>query len=306
MISLPARARWLPTYFALAFAWGTIFAMSKVALDSFTPIGVTAGRLVLATTFLLMVSWITKTRLPPRRLWRPVFINAFVVATLPWFLLTGALGKISYSLTSILASAIPLFTLLIILVAFPEEKPTRQRIVGLCVGFVGVLVVVGVWQGIGSATFVGMAMCLVANFAWASSFPYSRRHLTGGPHASDLSPLSLATGTLIMASIQGLPLAFFFPLTTGPITPSAVTALVILGCVCSGGGYLLSFRLLSLADATTASTISYAVPAVALTIGVVFLNEHLTWNEPVGAVLILGGAALAQGLVRVRSREPDD
>ncbi len=290
----------MPTYVVIALLWGSIFALSTVALDSFTAVGLTVVRLVAAAVTLVAASLVTRTAFPPRRYWWPIFVNAALVITVPWFLLTLALGTISYTLTSILASAIPLFTLIVVLLAYPEERPTRRRMLGLGVGFVGLLIATGIWSGPAGSQWLGVLMCVVANVSWASSFPYARRHLTGGPNASTLSALALGTGTFVAATIQGVPFAFLFDLTVDDITARTAVAAIVVGAVCGGVGYMLSFRLLRLVDTTTASTISYAVPVVAITLGILLLGEHLTWNEPVGVVLVFFGAGIAQGLIRGR------
>jgi drug/metabolite transporter (DMT)-like permease len=95
---------------------------------------------------------------------------------------------ISSALAAIMSSTAPLLTLLVILVFFREERPTRARILGLVIGLVGVLVVAGVWQGMGANTWFGIGAAVAANCAFAVSLPYTRRHLAGGPNASGSAP----------------------------------------------------------------------------------------------------------------------
>jgi drug/metabolite transporter (DMT)-like permease len=65
----------------------------------------------------------------------------------------------------------------------------------------------------------------------------------------------------------------------------------------SGIAYVLNFRVIALSDATTASTVTYLTPLVAVIVGAVLLQEKISWHEPVGAVLIVIGAATAQGIL---------
>ena len=122
-------------------------------------------------------------------------------------------------------------TLLAILLVFPEERPNRQRIIGLTIGFVGVLVVVGVWQGLGGGTLIGICACIIAITCHGISYPYGRRHLTGGPLASDLTPLALATGVLVMGTIQTAPIALVTGVMVAPLQTSTVIAMLGLGCL---------------------------------------------------------------------------
>lgn len=74
----------------------------------------------------------------------------------------------------------------------------------------------------------------------------------------------------------------------------------MLGVLGSGLASVLNFKLVAASDATTASTVTYFTPLVAIIAGVYLLNETLTWNEPVGAIFVVLGAAIAQGVINGR------
>ena len=297
-----ATSRWLPSYLLLALIWGGSFAFMKIGLESLTPVGVSLGRIVLGAITLLIISAITRTARPPRRTWKRLFIYGALVSTIPWTMFAISETHISSALAGIINGATPLMTLIAILLVFPEERPNRQRIIGLTIGFVGVLVVVGVWQGLGGGTLIGIGACIIAITCYAISYPYGRRHLTGGPLASDLTPLALATGVLVMGTIQTAPIALVTGVMIAPIQTSTVIAMLALGCLGSGIAYILNFQVLGRADATTASTVTYIPPLIAVIIGALFLDEHITWNQPIGGVLLIVGAATAQGILRLPKR----
>lgn len=291
-------SKWLPSYLAVVVLWGSSFAFIKLGLETLTPLGIAFGRTAIAAVTLLVISAVTRTGLAPRRLWGFLLINGLLAAFIPWLLTAFAENDISSALAAIVASTGPLFTLLAVFIAFPEERPTRDRIIGLVVGFLGMLVVVGVWQGIGVATGVGILACLAANMIWSWSLPFSRRYLTGGARASTLPPISLATGMFATAAVVTVPLTILVPVTKAPMTSMAVISILVLGVLSSGVAAVMNFRVIGRADATTASTTLYLAPLVALIIGSTYLGEAISWNEPVGGVIILLGAALAQGLLR--------
>ena len=297
-----ATSRWLPSYLLLALIWGGSFAFMKIGLESLTPVGVSLGRIVLGAITLLIISAITRTALPPRRTWKPLFIYGALVSTIPWTMFAFSETHISSALAGIINGATPLMTLIAILLVFPEERPNRQRIIGLTIGFAGVLVVVGIWQGLGGGTLIGIGACIIAIACYGISYPYGRRHLTGGPLASDLTPLALATGVLLMGTFQTAPIALFTGVVVAPIQTSTIISMLGLGCLGSGIAYILNFRVLGRADATTASTVTYIPPLIAVIIGAIFLDEHITWNQPIGGVLVVVGAATAQGILRLPKR----
>ena len=293
-----ARA-WLPSYVLLALIWGGSFAFMKIELTALTPVGISLSRIALGALTLIVISLALRSALPPRALWPRIIVYAILVTTIPWTAFAFAEAYISSALAGILNGITPLMTLLAILVAFPEERPTRQRMLGLAIGFLGVLIVVGVWQGLGNTTLIGVVACLIAVTCYGISYPYARRYLTGGPRAADLPPLSLATSVLIVGTILTAPFTLIEGVTTAPLTWPVIASALALGILGSGIAYVLQFRVMARADATTASTVTYIPPLIAVVIGAVFLDERITWNQPIGAVIVLLGAAIAQGVLRL-------
>lgn len=105
-----------------------------------------------------------------------------------------------------------------------------------------------------------------------------------------------------MGTIQAVPITAVLGFASAPLTWSVVAAMAGLGVVGSGIAYVLNFRVIAASDATTASTVTYLTPLVAVVVGAVVLGEHVTWNQPLGGVLVVLGAAVAQGLVGRRAR----
>jgi len=287
---------WLPFYLALALIWGNSFVFIKVGLGSLTPAGVVLSRLALGTVTMLVISAVMRSPLPPRRLWGPLFIAAILMTSGGWVLFAFSEQYISSATAGIINGATPLMTLVVILIAFPEEKPTRQRVVGLVIGFTGVLVVVGIWQGLGAATWPGILAAMLAVTGYGIAYPYVRRHLATGRDA--LAPMTFATGLMIMGTLQIAPVALVTGYAHAPITTSVVLAMLALGVVGSGIAYILNYVVIHRSDATTASTVTYVITLVAVVSGAVVLGEHISWNQPVGAALVILGAATAQGLIR--------
>jgi drug/metabolite transporter (DMT)-like permease len=110
---------------------------------------------------------------------------------------------------------------------------------------------------------------------------------------------------LIVGTVLTAPFAIVTGVVTAPLTWPVIVSALALGCLGSGIAYILNFRVMARADATTASTVTYIPPIIAVIIGALFLDEHITWNQPAGAVLVLLGAAIAQGLLRFPPRQPE-
>jgi drug/metabolite transporter (DMT)-like permease len=293
---------WLPSYLLLALIWGFSFYLMMIGLQAFTPVGVAFSRIGFGAITLVILSLATKTPLPPRWAWKYLFVLSLLFVSIPWMLFAYGETRISSALAGIFNGATPLMTLVAILLVFPEEKPTRQRILGLVVGFIGILVVIGIWDtgdaenGAG-IDFIGVGAIMLAISCYGFAFPYARRYLTGPTVREPLAPISLATGMMLCGLVVTGPIVAVTGITDAEMSASPLLAMVALGVLGSGLAYALSFQVSIKADATTASTVTYITPLIAVVVGAVLLNEQITWNQPVGGLLVVIGAATAQGLL---------
>lgn len=258
------------------------------------------GRLTLGALTLVMITLVTRTALPRRAVaWGHLAVLAALLNAIPFTLFAIGQQTVSSSLAGIINAATPLATLLVILAAFPEERPTRGRILGLLVGFFGILVVLGVWTGMAGGQRSGVLACLGAIACYGLAFPYARRHLGQAPEG----PIALATGQVSLAAVMLVPVLFLTGAQPpGLITVNVALAMFALGAVSSGVAYIWNFQIVSRAGATTASSVTYLTPVVAALVGVAFLGEKLTWNQPVGALIVLTGVAISQGHLTPRHK----
>lgn len=288
---------WQLRFVALAMIWGLSFLFIKVGIESLTPIQVTFSRMAFGAAALGIALVIRRERLPRGwRVWGHLGVAAFLLNTVPFTLFGYAEQHITSALAGICNAGTPIFTLLVSLVILSDERPTRNRVVGLTVGFVGVLVVLGVWRGV-SGDLGGTLMALGAALCYGIGLPYLRRFLSG----TGYTPVELSTGQLLFGTAQIAVLLPFAPLPTS-LSPSVVAAMALLGIFGTGLAYIFMNQLLREAGATVAATVTYLVPIVATVAGVAVLGEQLAWYQPVGALIIIAGAALSQGVIAVRRR----
>jgi drug/metabolite transporter (DMT)-like permease len=286
---------WPARLVLLGAIWGMSFVLIKIGNRGFTPVQVSFGRMLFGLLTLLPLVLAQRGRLPPdRRTWGHLFVAAVLVNSAPFTLFAFGEQHVSSLLAGIWNGTTPLFVLVVVLLTLPEERPTRERALGLGLGFAGVLVVLGAWRGIGSGELAGSAACLAAAILYGIGFPYLRRNLATGT----LSVPVLAFGQLAMGTLQ---LALVLPFAGGiPVAfpPGPLSAVAALGAAGTGAAYLLNYSIIRDAGATAASTVTYLVPVFATVAGVVLLSEQLTWNEPVGGLLVLLGVAASQGRLR--------
>ncbi|MEO3747167.1 DMT family transporter [Plantactinospora sp. B5E13] len=293
---VPSRA-WLPGFLVLAAIWGSSFLFIKLGVREMHPLYVTLGRVATGALTLLVVLALLRDRLPrDPKLWLHLTVFAAIGIAVPFTLFGYGEQRVSSMLAGIWNATTPLIVLPLAVLVFRTERMTLRRSVGLGLGFVGVLVVLGVWQGLGGAQFTGQLMCFGAAACYGVSIPYQKRFIAGGTE----SGLALSAAQLLMATAQ---LAIVAPLVAGaPPVPTrlsaeAIASVLTLGALGTGLAFVINMRNIRLAGASTASTVTYVIPIFAVLIGVVALREHLAWYQPVGAAIVLAGVAVSQGLL---------
>jgi drug/metabolite transporter (DMT)-like permease len=286
----------------LTLIWGASFLFIKIGVEALAPLQVAFGRMMFGSLALIAVTVARRERLPRQgRIWAHLAVAAALANSLPFTLFAYAERQVSSALASIGNATVPLFTLLFALLLLPSERPTARRTVGLAIGFGGVLVVLGVWRGVTSGPDVaGMSLILIAAASYGLSGVYMRRYLS----TTEYSSLALSVGQLVIGSLELALLLPFFTTMPHHLPARVVGAIFALGTFGTGVAYVLSYGLIRLAGATVASTVTYFIPVVSIVIGVVGLGEKLSWNAPVGAVIIVAGALWSRTSPRAALVQP--
>ncbi|WP_406213197.1 EamA family transporter [Streptomyces decoyicus] len=289
---------WPIRFAALSLVWGFSFLFIKVGTQGFAPLQVTLGRVAFGALVLLAMLVIKRERLPRSpRTWAHLTVAAFFLNALPFSLFAYAELTIPSTLAGICNATSPLWGMALSVVALSEDRPSRRRVAGLGIGFLGVLTVLGAWQGFSGTDLTGTAMALGASLCYAIGWIYVRRTLAGSRH----SHLSMSSTQLLLATAQ---LAVVTPLfTTAPAAYPVIPLLAVfaLGALGTGFAFLLQYGLVAEVGPTTAQMVTYFIPVIATTAGVALLHEQLSWNTPVGALIVLAGAALTQSKPRPSS-----
>ena len=286
------RKSWLPAYLALGVVWGCSFIFIKLGLEFLTPFGVAFVRCALGAITLLIIVKIKKIKLPSdKSTWRKLWILSMLLNVIPGILFAYAEVHVTSVLAGIINATTPLATLIVMLIAFREEKLKIEQIIGIIIGASGVMVVLGIWQGVGENQLTGVIALLIAVTCYGISFPYTVRNII----PLGLKPEAAATTQLVMAAITLLPFYLFDGISQDYYRPATLFAMLALGILGSGVAYIWNFSIIAAAGSSIASSVTYLTPVVAIIVGWVFLGEALSWYEPVGALLVIIGAATSQG-----------
>jgi drug/metabolite transporter (DMT)-like permease len=210
----------------------------------------------------------------------------------PWVLLSDAELRISSSLSGLLVSTVPLIGVVIGVVTRSGEHHGWRRILGLCIGLVGVGVLVGF--NVSSSTFGAIGEVIIVAICYATGPYIITRKL------SDLPALGVIAASLLLAAVAYAPAAVVQLPHAWP-SAEAIAAVGALGVVCTAIAFLIFFALIAEVGPVRATVITYVNPAVAVTLGVLLLHEPLTAGIAVGFALILAGSVLAARAAPQRS-----
>lgn len=292
--SEPATKSWLPMWLLLTTLWGFSFLFIKVVNDFLDPYQTTFARLTLGALTLFITLLITG-RKPLMRgpgIKHLTFI-AILSQSIPFTLFAWAEHHISSIAAGLVNSTMSLWTAALAIAILPEERLNRNRFIGIIVGFIGIIVLLGVWDADFHASWVAYAACAFATIGYAISALWTRRFIT----PMNLDPMSAVTTQLSIGAISVGAVSLFT--STKPTHWPAVGLLSIflLGAFGTGIALVVNFHLIKAAGAMATSTVTYSIPIVSTIVGVVILREALHWYEPVGAIIILAGIALVQELI---------
>ncbi|WP_372525716.1 DMT family transporter [Piscinibacter sp.] len=281
----------------LAALWGASFLFMRMGATEFGPVALAAVRVVGATLFLMpLLRWRGQMNVL-RQHWRAIFIVGITNSALPFLCFSYAAMSITAGLSSIFNAASPLFGAVIAWL-WLKDRLTPLRVVGLAIGFAGVL-----WLAWDKASFKpggsgwAIVACLAATLLYGVSANFTKRHLTG------VAPLAVAAGSQLSASlVLLLPALAWWP----SVMPSnsAWLAAGLLALACTGVAYVLYFRLIANIGPANAIAVTFMIPVFAVLWGWLFLAEGLTLTMVAGCGVILVGTGLATGVLRWPARAP--
>ncbi|MDT7801807.1 MAG: hypothetical protein QOI78_5240 [Actinomycetota bacterium] len=272
----------------LALLWGSGFLWIKLALTGLSPVHLTLIRCALGASTLLVLAIAGRQRLPrDRATWGRLLVAAFFCNAVPFALFGIAERTVDSGVAGVMNATTPLWSVLIGAALGTERRLGAARILGLVLGFAGILVIFAPWQQSGLLS-AGALSLLGAALSYAIAFAYMARKLPpdGAPMA--LSAAQLMTATALTA--VALPLAGPAP----ELNLTAVLAVTILGVFGTGVTFYLNYRVLTDEGPTAAATVGYLLPVVSVALGALVLGEPLSPRIVGGMVIVLAAVALTR------------
>ena len=285
---------------ALAGLWGSSYLLIKLALIGLPPVTLMAIRVTLAALFLVVVMRLRGEHLPTdSRIWRDLFVQSVLNSSVAWLVLAWGSQYVPSGTAGVLNSTSPLFVFLLTAGsanASSSANTSALKILGVVLGFVGVLLVVGVdaLRGLGQQTWAQAAV-LFGAFLYACA-------ALNGKRLAHLSPLATATGTMLWATLSLVPLSLALE-RPWAITPSvtSLAAAVTLAILCTGIALIIYFRLMKTLGAMGVASQSYLRAGVSVLLGLVVLGEQPSATVLLGLTVTIVGVALINWPARKRA-----
>jgi len=300
------RVPWQLKFTALAFIWGSSFLLMKVGLRSLAPLQISGLRILSGAAVLMLLLTASGGRLPrDRRLWAHLMVTGFFLGALPFSLFALGEERVSSALAGIGNSITPIATVLFSFLLLRGDKIGARKVVGVIIGFLGVLVILQPWASLGRPDLLGFGMTLVAGMSYGVGWTYTRRFLGradfGGLTLPAAQMLTSAGQMLVALTIwwllqrTHLSLAAPWSLhanTSGGSVLVPLLAVLVLGIVGTGIAMSFQYDVVRAAGPTVGSSVTYLIPIVSVSLGVLILGERLQWPQFVGAAIVLGAAVL--------------
>ncbi len=281
----------------LAAIFGGSFMLTKIAVAEIPAASLVAVRLIIASVIFVVIMYISGQRLPGAgKIWLPIVAAAFFGNAAPFLLIAWGQEKVDAGLAAILMATMPLMTIVIAQFFTRDEKLTVLKIVGFCLGLLGVAVMIGFDKlgSLGEHTIRQYAITAGA-LCYAISAIVTKWIV-------DLPRFSMMAALMIVSALMIIPLSIFGgeageiyqQMQAGGYSTIAIISTISLGVVPTALGTLMVFMIVARQGASFLSQINFMVPVFGVLWGVVFLSEVLPANGLVALVLILTGVGIAR------------
>lgn len=297
---IPSHTAIAVQFVLLGIIWGASFLFMKIALTGISPLQVVWGRLVLGALTLGIFVLLRRERLPRNgRIWMHMTVLAISFCVVPYLLFSWAEQHLTSGLGSIYNATTPIMTAIMAGLVFRVERLKSVQILGIGVGIAGVIVIIAPWNGLDlGQSLVAQLALLGATACYGFSLAYMRRFVSN----SGMSPLMFSFLNIGIAAAIMTALTPVVALSPVRLDGWIIVCMLLLGCLGTGIAYIWNQNTLRAWGPTGASTVTYLTPIVGVALGILILGEHVSWHEPVGALIVFLGILLAQNRIRRRRR----
>jgi drug/metabolite transporter (DMT)-like permease len=279
------RKSWIQ-FGIVGFLWGIPYLLIKVAVADIPPPLIVAGRTLIGAAILIPIAMHKKTIMDAVRGIKYVLPYAVLEMVGPWILITSAEQEISSGLAGLLIATVPIFATIFTSMRGDHSVWQPKRIVGLIVGFIGIIALVGIESITGSSNPKAIAMVILAAILYAYAVLMVTSNLPGVDGVA-INGLAMAITFLVYLpiSIAAWP--------SNPVSFNAIASLIALGVFSTAIAFMLFFIVIVEIGPARGSLTTYVNTAVAVVLGIIILKEPITLGIIVGLPFVVLGSYLA-------------
>ncbi len=276
-------------FILLGAIWSASFLWIKIAVAEIGPLTLVAYRVLFGLITGVIIAVALRAPFPRDwKTWRIVSLLGVINVAIPFFLITWGEQTIDSAVASILNATVPLFTIVIAHFFTHDDKITAPKVLGLLIGFLGVVILLSKDLDPGAHNSVlGQAAVILASLFYAIGVTYARRNTQHIP-VQIRGTLTLFSPVALMWAIAPVAEAPF----KIPALPITWIALLWLGVLGSGLAFIMNYYLIHEIGPTRATLVTYIFPLGGVLLGVIFLNEQLSWQLAIGSALIISSIAV--------------
>jgi drug/metabolite transporter (DMT)-like permease len=267
--------------------WGIPYLLMKVAVRDLEPAVIVCGRVLIGAAILIPIAIHQKVLMDAIRGWRYVLPYAIFEMMIPWILITNAEKKISSGLAGLLVATVPIWSTIFASLAGDKTVWHSKRLVGIAVGFAGLVGLVGYESIFGETDIISILMMLVAAISYSFAVNMISIKLP------DVSGIAINGMAMFITAIAYAPLMVLQWPAANTVSAESALSLLALGIFCTALAFISFFIVMKEIGPARASIGTYVNTAVAVVLGVIILSEPLTLGIIIGLPLVMIGSFLA-------------
>ena len=279
----------------LSAIWGGAFTLNKIALDTFTPEVIVAGRLISGSIFLVVLIYFLYKKFTINISQMNYYLFMSLVGiVIPFIAIITGQKNIDSAMAGILMATMPISTIILSHIFLEDEKMNQQKFIGFVISFLGVFVLIYrkdlfVDNSI-SETFESQLLVILGATLYAFAAIYGKKYKI-------TDPLSASTGTILFATFFMTIYLIFIDQSNPSYSVLFLDInILLLGILCTAIATIIYFQILQTEGASFLSIMNFLIPLWAILFGIIILQDQFSWNYIIGLIVILFGIKLANSV----------
>jgi drug/metabolite transporter (DMT)-like permease len=276
----------------LSAVWGGAFTLNKLALDSYTPEVIVAGRLIVGSVFLIVLVYFMYKRFTINFSQLNYYLFMSLVGiVIPFIAIINGQKNIDSAMAGILMATMPITTIMLSHFFLVDEKMNKQKFIGFIISFFGVFILIYrdnlFINNSFSSTLESQLLVMLGSTLYSVAAIYGKKYKM-------TDPVSASTGTILFATFFMIIYLLFIDASNPNLSELMLnTNILLLGILCTAIATIIYFQILQTSGASFLSIMNFLIPLWAILFGILILDDAFSWNYILGLAVILLGIKLA-------------